>query len=509
HENNRGSPMMLVKLYSHMSNNQRRLIDDAGFGGLLSQLFPDLCQWLLDCYDPESSELLLSGRGRIPITEAIVHRVMGIPRGSKLIKCEIDASASSFMQNEFDFTKGNQPKISELLNSLKMNKSDNPKYLRTWALFAACSVITPTFSTKVSPRLFSAVVDSKKICEQNWCELVIRNLKLSRSSDPKKHSFKPCLTFLMVLYLDSLDTGFKRISTRGCRVSVWTTKLAIKAIAKDTKPDGSFGALQLKSEFTGQDNILFGHHVPLEDFINTHVHESFGNQERLRAKRVVQQMCSGFSNLVSKFLLEFYQPHDEQSDDNANEMEDAEIVEEEVEDDEEEEEEEEEDKEEEEEDEEEGEEGEVGGGGGGGDVDEEDCEIHDAADANRYLGLHWVSESNEPTISEDIGDSFFFGEGCGDMIDFYARSVRVAPTFLDKQKKSDFCVPLDNEEQQNISVPLDNANQPNINNPLDNSGVDKDQYTQDEVPETQDAEAQQGKRKFVASHLIASNFYES
>ena len=30
------------------------------------------------------------------------------------------------------------------------------------------------------------------------------------------------------------------------------------------------------------------------------------------------------------------------------------------------------------------------------------------------------------------------------------------------------------------------------------SGVDKDQYTQDEVPETQDAEAQQGKRKFVA-----------
>ena len=116
-------------------------------------------------------------------------------------------------------------------------------------------------------------------------------------------------------------------------------------------------------------------------------------------------MCSGFSNLVSKFLLEFYQPHGEQSDDNTNEMGDAEIVEEEVEDDEEEEEEEEEeDKEEEEEDEEEGE---VGGGGGGGDVDEEDCEIHDAAGANRDLGLHWVSESNEPTISEDTGDSFF------------------------------------------------------------------------------------------------------
>ena len=45
--------------------------------------------------------------------------------------------------------------------------------------------------------------------------------------------------------------------------------------------------------------------------------------------------------------------------------------------------------------------------GGGGDVDEEDCEIHDATDANRDLGLHWVFESNEPTNSEDTGDSFF------------------------------------------------------------------------------------------------------
>ena len=54
---------------------------------------------------------------------------------------------------------------------------------------------------------------------------------------------------------------------------------------------------------------------------------------------------------------------------------------------------------------------------------------------------------------------------------YFLYVLGVAPTFLDKQKKSDFCMPLDNEEQQNISVPLDNANQPNINNPLDNSGI--------------------------------------
>ncbi|RLN12679.1 pentatricopeptide repeat-containing protein [Panicum miliaceum] len=158
--------------------------------------------------------------------------------------------------------------ISLIACKCMVKKSSERKHKKSWFLR------TTLGSTKVSPRLYPAVIDSKKIREQNWCELLIQILKQSRQSDPKKHSFKPCLTFLMILYLDSLDTGFKRIPTRGCRASVWTINLVRKVIAKDTKRDGSFGALQ----FTGQDNILFGHHVPLEDFISTHVPESCGHQ---------------------------------------------------------------------------------------------------------------------------------------------------------------------------------------------------------------------------------------
>ncbi|CAN6334443.1 unnamed protein product [Urochloa humidicola] len=112
----------------------------------------------------------------------------------------------------------------------------------------------------------------------------------------------------MILYIDSLQTGFRRISARGCRATVWTTNLVRKAIAKDTKPDGTFGALQLKPEFAGQDNLFFGNPLHLHSFINNHVPESFGPQERLKAKRAVQEMCTGFSKLVSKFLQGFYQP---------------------------------------------------------------------------------------------------------------------------------------------------------------------------------------------------------
>ncbi|CAO2196257.1 unnamed protein product [Urochloa humidicola] len=169
--------MTIVKLYKHMSDNQCRLVEAKGFGGLLnvafSQVLPELCNWLLDCYDAESSELVFPGRGTIPVTEDTVHRVLGIPNGDQVIRCELDASATAVMRQQFGNPKGKQPMISQLVKFLETNKSANNKYMRTWAIVAASSLICPTFSLRVSP----AVSDATSIGEKNWCELVIRVLK--------------------------------------------------------------------------------------------------------------------------------------------------------------------------------------------------------------------------------------------------------------------------------------------------------------------------------------------
>ncbi|CAN6324457.1 unnamed protein product [Urochloa humidicola] len=200
--------MMIVKLFKQLTNAQRLMKDRAGFGGLLncsfSQVSPDICNWLLSCFDPESDHLVFPGRGSIPVTEQTVHTVLGIPMGVQKISCELDAVATSFMQQQLGVSKGSQPKISSLSDILRANSHANPNFLRVWTLLAACSLLTPTFSTKVSPRLYPAVIDSTLIGNKNWCELVIRILKQTRESEQKKHGFKPCLTLLMVLYLDSL-----------------------------------------------------------------------------------------------------------------------------------------------------------------------------------------------------------------------------------------------------------------------------------------------------------------
>jgi hypothetical protein len=69
---NRASLARLVKLNNNMTPEQRKMIEDINFGGLLQischTIPADLVKWLLtECFDPEAMELVLPGRGRTPV----------------------------------------------------------------------------------------------------------------------------------------------------------------------------------------------------------------------------------------------------------------------------------------------------------------------------------------------------------------------------------------------------------------------------------------------------------
>ncbi|CAL5065983.1 unnamed protein product [Urochloa decumbens] len=201
--------MTIVKLYKDMFDQQRQLIERNGFGGLLNfaffQVHPELCNWLLTCFDAESLELVFPGRGSIPVIESSVHKVLGIPMAAEIIDCKLDLSSTTLMKQRFPILQGNQPKISHILEFLKGYKSANSKYLKLWTLLAASSLLVPPFSTKVSSRLYSAITDATAIGNKNWCELVFRVLREKLHSGSKKHGFKPCLTFLMEELEDQED----------------------------------------------------------------------------------------------------------------------------------------------------------------------------------------------------------------------------------------------------------------------------------------------------------------
>ena len=81
---NRASPARLVKLDVWMSEPQRKMIRDINFGGLLNIPCPtipaEFANWLfVECFDPEASELVFPGRGRIPVTPDSVARIFNLP----------------------------------------------------------------------------------------------------------------------------------------------------------------------------------------------------------------------------------------------------------------------------------------------------------------------------------------------------------------------------------------------------------------------------------------------
>ncbi|KAM0849540.1 hypothetical protein ACQ4PT_053660 [Festuca glaucescens] len=198
----RASRMKLVSLYPYITPNQRTLIRDAKYGGMLeikcSKLQPELCKFLMQSFDPSSCEMVFPGRGSIPVNEVSVEEVLGVPRGKIEVRYERDSEATKFMKEQLGNGVRKQPTIASLKNKLLSMKKANTKYLRLFITYAMCSVLAPTTGVK---------------------------------------------------YLDSLQLEDIDVSEEGTRVAAWTNAMVRKAIMQDTWSDGRFGKAPLKPEF--------------------------------------------------------------------------------------------------------------------------------------------------------------------------------------------------------------------------------------------------------------------
>ncbi|KAM0860371.1 hypothetical protein ACQ4PT_046598 [Festuca glaucescens] len=249
----RASPMKLIRLYPSISIDQKTMIRNAYYGGLLeikcSKLQPDLCRFLMESFDSASCCLVFPGRGSIPITEDSVHQVIGVPRGKIEVLYELNADAIKFMKEEIGVAGKKQPTIKSLEKKLlTMNKADS-KYLRLFITYAMCSVLAPTTGVHISPRIYPSLINIKQAKNLNVCKFVITMIQEATQSSSEKAILKSCMLYIMVKYLDSLDLPDMDISAEGTRVSVWTNAMVRKAIMLDTADDGSFGNAPFKPEF--------------------------------------------------------------------------------------------------------------------------------------------------------------------------------------------------------------------------------------------------------------------
>ncbi|CAM0912917.1 unnamed protein product [Alopecurus aequalis] len=241
----RASPMKLVRLYPNMTHDQMSLVRKAEFSGMLDikccKLEPELCKFLMGCFNPATCEMVFPGRGSIPVTEDSVYKVLGVPWGDKDVRYEIDADAIKFMAKQFGHTGKNQPTMTTLEDKLIAMDNADSTYLRCWSAFCMCSVLAPTTRIHVSPRIYPSLVNIKEVNKLNVPKFVIKMLRKAAKSRPEKAVQKACMLYMMVMYVDSLELNNMDVCKHGARVSVWTNSMVKQAIIQDSFEDGSFG----------------------------------------------------------------------------------------------------------------------------------------------------------------------------------------------------------------------------------------------------------------------------
>lgn len=116
---NRASPSLLLGACKDMSKQRKNAIEEMDFKSLriikCDQLFSALSEQLAGLYEPESREVVVRGRGRIPFNEESVYRVMGVPHGGENVPYSLPSEVNIEPWTELFGDLGYAPKMTELL----------------------------------------------------------------------------------------------------------------------------------------------------------------------------------------------------------------------------------------------------------------------------------------------------------------------------------------------------------------------------------------------------------
>ncbi|CAD6335113.1 unnamed protein product [Miscanthus lutarioriparius] len=117
-----------------MTESKHNRIKAIGFGGLLNikydTLLARLENWLMvGCFDAESSQLVLPGRGVIKVTAEALQSIMDLPNNGDEVKYELDVNAIDFIQAKYKIARGKAPRIGAIIlyvDSLLVENVDIP-----------------------------------------------------------------------------------------------------------------------------------------------------------------------------------------------------------------------------------------------------------------------------------------------------------------------------------------------------------------------------------------------
>ncbi|XBI16120.1 hypothetical protein VPH35_058435 [Triticum aestivum] len=304
---NRASPNSLLDVCKDLSDGRKNAIDEMDLKSLreikCDHLFSFLSEWLVGLYEPDSREAVVPGRGRIPVNEELVHRVMGVPRGGDDVPYGLPTETDIELGIEMFGELGHTPKMTDVLDLITSSVNYDEKFKRMWLMLAGNTIIAPTTSNKISPRWYG-------VLDLNWSKFVVDE---HHKALLKGRPTKGCLLFYNLLYIDAIDlTGLGISLPDGAfAINVWTKEKISELLSMDVEADGiSYGKLPLQPQF-GVDFCLFGGLQGLGKFMRVHVPPNCSEEKLAKASELVGQFSSGLVGLLGDLVQGFISLDDE------------------------------------------------------------------------------------------------------------------------------------------------------------------------------------------------------
>ncbi|XBH87077.1 hypothetical protein VPH35_074620 [Triticum aestivum] len=309
---NRASPSSLLLACKDMNDDRKGAIDDMDLTSLRNiqcdHLFNNLSVWLADLYDPNSREVVVPGRGRLPVNEEYVHRVMGVPRGGNDVPYNLPSETDIELGLELFGELGYAPKMTDLVDLIKGSENSDDTFKRMWLLLAGNIVIAPTTSNKVSPRWYAVLRDINGVRNLNWSKFIADELHKALL---KCKPTRGCLLFYNLLYIHVIDLSGHGIELPDgpFPINVWTKKLITLVLNKDVQADKvSFG--KLPPEF-GMNFCLFDGLEGLDKFMRIHTAPSCSEEKFDKSTQIVARFTSAMAGILGNLVESFTALDDE------------------------------------------------------------------------------------------------------------------------------------------------------------------------------------------------------
>ncbi|KAL6581324.1 hypothetical protein OROMI_007247 [Orobanche minor] len=238
-----------TKTLSKLNEKQVSAVDEMGFQAVrdlnINTIPSRLAYWVVDNFNHNSSELLLTRNRRILVTEDDVTRVYGFPKGKRFIQRFQKKDESQLFDEMMDYIPGTQRhKITiKKLHEAALNCLDGGAWFKRLFMVAIqATFMESTANGYVSPFILNCLSDVNRIKDWNWSEYVMRSLienKTAYAEENASHFVGPLL-FLMLFYVDRVRYKVQKTLREFPVIANWTTKL-LRSREKAEIKGGCFG----------------------------------------------------------------------------------------------------------------------------------------------------------------------------------------------------------------------------------------------------------------------------